>query len=248
MCKEYSRERGVQSKYEFRLIDNEIISRVQVFRYARLTLFFMVLAGAGLIYVAELSLGESLVFSGLGLLTIIMLMRYYVGDNPYSYSIKGEFVYFFVYGFLIVAGSFFLQIKSIQQFIYIPASASGFLCLGCLNTVNMRDSYVSIAYQKENFATYLGFKASRLIQTCLYLLALIMYWFYNLVQQAPLYCYAFFIAVPLILYHLYIIHSKMQTKELNKQVTITLLINILVTGMFSLTHFIWLGLGPGFGQ
>lgn len=252
LCKEYSREDGIQSKYEFRLVDNKIVTRMQIYRYTKWALFLSTIAGFGLIYLANLELGSILIFSGLGIMTMTALLRYSVGDNPYNFGLRGELVYLSVYGWLIVYSSFFLQVHSVlpitslildTTIMFYPATACGLTALACLNLINMRDSYVSLTYKKENFATYLGFKASRVIQTTLYFLAVTFYASFNFYYQLPLYTYSFFIVVPLIIYHLYVIHSHMQTKVLNNQRWITLLINIILTGTFMITQLIFIFYG-----
>lgn len=240
LCKEYSTE-DLSTKYECRLCEFEIepkqkiLSRTLVFKLAQLVLLALAACGTGLIYIAQLNLGSSLIFIGIGLITINLMMRYSVGSNPYNFTLLGELSYFMVYGIMMVLASFYLQRHDFDTLLFYPAMAFGFLCVASLNLINMRDSYVARAYHKDNLAVFLGSKASRMFQTIFYILALFCFTNFNISLQTPWFCYLFFLTVPLILFHLYIIHTDPSTKVLNNQKYITNIINFLTTGIFIIT-------------
>ncbi|RIY37109.1 1,4-dihydroxy-2-naphthoate octaprenyltransferase, partial [Psittacicella hinzii] len=237
LCKEYSSE-DLSTKYEVRLCyfelepNHKILSRRFIFNLIRLVLGAIIITGICLVILAELNLGSTLVFMGIGILTINLLMRYSIGNNPYNFSILGEMSYFLVYGIMIVNACFYLQKHDFDLLVIYPAIAFGLLCVASLNLINMRDSYVARAYHKDNLAVILGTKASRLFQTIFYLMALIFYTYFNVSLDTPWFCYLFFISVPVIAYHLYVIHKDVSTKVLNNQKYITNIINILMTGTF----------------
>ncbi|RIY38684.1 1,4-dihydroxy-2-naphthoate octaprenyltransferase [Psittacicella gerlachiana] len=243
LCKEYSSE-NLGTKYECRLCEFEaipgekIISRRTVLQLTKITAVAILASCIGLVFLAGLSLGSTLVFAGLIIIILNLLMRYSIGSNPYNFTVLGELSYFLVYGVVMVDASFYLQVHDFDIYLLFPALAFGFLCVATLNLFNMRDSYVARAYHKDNLAVVFGTKASRLFQTTFYLLALIFYSYFNTVIAAPWFCYLFFISTPLIAFHLYVIHTDASTKALNNQKYIANLINIVTTGTFIITTVI----------
>lgn len=245
ICQQYSREE-LESMYECKLVNRQFITRRSLRNIAAIVLACACAAGSTLIYFADLSLGTTLVFAGLGLLTVTILMRYSVGHKPYSFTIIGEFAYLFVYGILMVGAAFYLQVHNFSELLLYPAVACGLCAVSTLNLINMRDSYVSAAYEKENFATFLGIKASRLIQTSLYLFALVLYTYFNYIKLQPVYTYIFWCTAPLIVYHLVVIHREVDTNKLHNQKYITLVINTLMSGTFALGTYISINNLPSF--
>ncbi|RIY34519.1 1,4-dihydroxy-2-naphthoate octaprenyltransferase [Psittacicella hinzii] len=240
LCKEYSSE-NLGTKYECRICEFEatpgkkIISRRRILQVIKLVLLTIVGACVALVFLAQLNLGSILIFAGLVIITLNLLVRYSIGKNPYNFTILGELSYFLVYGLVMVGASFYLQIHDFDIYILFPAIAFGFLCVATLHLINMRDSYVARAYHKNNLAVVFGTKASRLLQTIFYVFALIFYTYFNTLISAPWFCYLFFISVPFIAYHLYVIHKDPSTKSLNHQKYIANLINLIMTGTFIVT-------------
>lgn len=243
LCKEYSSE-DLGTKYECRICefevfpDQKIITRRRVLQFIKLNFLAIIAACVALIFVAQLNLGSILVFSGLIIVILNLLSRYSIGKNPYNFTVLGELSYFLVYGVVMVDASFYLQVHDFDTYLLFPALAFGFLCVATLNLFNMRDSYVARAYHKDNLAVVLGTKASRLFQTLFYILALIFYSYFNTVIAAPWFAYLFFISLPLIAFHLYVIHTDASTKALNNQKYIANLINFVTTGTFIVTTVI----------
>lgn len=83
--------------------------------------------------------GYSILFFGLGIVSIIAAIKYTVGTSAYGYSGLGDLFVFVFFGLLSVAGSYFLFTKQLSFPIFLPACSIGFLSSAVLNLNNMRD-------------------------------------------------------------------------------------------------------------
>ena len=126
---------------EQRLVASGIISPKQMIRAMVLTAIATLLIAIILIYKA---FGNdhfllSLLFFGLGLVSIIAAIKYTVGNKAYGYSGFGDVFVFLFFGLLSVCGSYFLYTKQLNVFVFLPAASIGMLSAGVLNLNNMRD-------------------------------------------------------------------------------------------------------------
>ncbi|MEP5610860.1 MAG: 1,4-dihydroxy-2-naphthoate polyprenyltransferase [Cyclobacteriaceae bacterium] len=80
-----------------------------------------------------------LAFFGIGILAIAASIKYTVGKNPYGYAGFGDVFVFVFFGLVAVAGTYFLQTKSFEWSILLPAASLGFFAVGVLNVNNIRD-------------------------------------------------------------------------------------------------------------
>ena len=80
-----------------------------------------------------------LIFLAIGLAAIGAAIKYTVGKNPYGYAGFGDVFVFIFFGIVAVAGTFFLQTRSIDWLVFLPASSLGFFAVGVLNVNNIRD-------------------------------------------------------------------------------------------------------------
>lgn len=78
-------------------------------------------------------------FLGLGLLSIVAAITYTAGKKPYGYAGLGDVSVLIFFGLVGVIGTFFLQTKSINWSIILPAISSGFFATAVLNINNLRD-------------------------------------------------------------------------------------------------------------
>ncbi len=84
-------------------------------------------------------------FLGLGVLAILAAIGYTAGKRPYGYMGLGDLSVFLFFGWVAVAGTYFLHGQHFHWALLLPASSSGFLAVGVLNINNIRD----IASDKE---------------------------------------------------------------------------------------------------
>lgn len=126
---------------EQRMVASGVISSKQMKNAVVITAVLSLLLALGLIYVAFGSDNflYTLLFTGLGLASIVAAIKYTVGKSAYGYSGFGDVFVFAFFGLLAVLGSYFLFTKSFDFFVVLPAVTIGLLSTAVLNLNNMRD-------------------------------------------------------------------------------------------------------------
>lgn len=81
----------------------------------------------------------TLIFGGLGILSIWAAIRYTVGSSAYGYRGLGDVFVFLFFGLVGVMGSMFLYTKELFPTAFLPAIAIGLLSTAVLNLNNLRD-------------------------------------------------------------------------------------------------------------
>jgi 1,4-dihydroxy-2-naphthoate octaprenyltransferase len=116
------------------------------------------ISGVALLYFA---FGEdfipALIFFVLGLGAIAASIKYTVGKNAYGYSGLGDLFVFIFFGLVGVLGSYYLNTKSLDWQVLLPAAAMGLFSTGVLNLNNMRDIDNDTASGKKTIPTRIGF-------------------------------------------------------------------------------------------
>lgn len=87
----------------------------------------------------HLSVGNIVLFIGLGIVAIFSAILYTMGKKPYGYHAKGELAMFIFFGLVNVLGSLYLQSQYIRVSDIIMATSVGLLCTCVLMINNMRD-------------------------------------------------------------------------------------------------------------
>lgn len=123
-----------------RMIQSGVITLKQMRRAMLICALLALISGLWLLYSSfegfEL---VQLLFLVLGLISIAAAIKYTVGKNPYGYSGWGDLSVFFFFGWLGVAGTWFLHSGVWQWGILLPASTIGLFSTGVLNINNIRD-------------------------------------------------------------------------------------------------------------
>lgn len=134
-----------------------------------ITIFAMLSLGSGLylLHVSQLSTTTYLIFLGLGIMAIIAAILYTNGKLPYGYKGLGDVSVFIFFGIVTVMGTFFLQSKSFDWDLLLPASSIGFFTVGVLNVNNIRDIKSDLAAGKKSIAGRLGRKKAVLYHSLL---------------------------------------------------------------------------------
>ncbi len=96
-------------------------------------------SGLSLIFIACNNLQDMFGFMLLGLMAIAASIAYTVGNKPYGYRGLGDLSVLMFFGWLGVAGTYYLQAGQIDSIIMLPATACGLLSVGVLNINNLRD-------------------------------------------------------------------------------------------------------------
>lgn len=153
----------------------------------RLSLFVVavlaVASGLWLIRVAGLDTADLLVFTLLGVLSIIAALTYTLGRKPYGYAGLGDVSVWLFFGCLGVLGSYYLHGAALHASLLLPASACGFLAAAVLNVNNMRDIDNDRSHGKYTLAVRLGLNRAQLYHQMLLLAALLLFFIYLAVSH-----------------------------------------------------------------
>lgn len=133
-------------------------------------------SGLALIIVACNSFEDLLAFAILGILAIIASITYTVGRKPYGYLGLGDLSVLIFFGWLGVAGTFYLQAHFLNLPVFAIATASGLLAAAVLNINNLRDIEQDKKVGKNTLAVRLGEKGAKLYHIFLLFFAIILYW------------------------------------------------------------------------
>jgi 1,4-dihydroxy-2-naphthoate octaprenyltransferase len=125
------------------------------------TAFLTILSGALLMTLACDSLVDSLVFLGLGLISMIAAVTYTVGRHAYGYYGLGDLSVLVFFGWVAVCGGFYLQTHILDWQTLVPATACGLLSVIVLNVNNMRDLREDRQNGKITLAVRLGARGAR---------------------------------------------------------------------------------------
>ena len=79
------------------------------------------------------------IFLAIGVLSIFAAINYTTGKKPYGYMGLGDIAVLIFFGFVGVGGTYFLQTKTIDLPVLLPAMSCGLLATGVLNLNNIRD-------------------------------------------------------------------------------------------------------------
>ena len=153
----------------------------------KLSLFIVavlaVISGLWLIQAAALDAADVLIFSLLGVLSIIAALTYTLGRKPYGYAGLGDASVWLFFGCLGVLGSCYLHGAALHASLLLPASACGLLAVAVLNVNNMRDIDNDRSHGKHTLAVRLGLSRAQLYHQALLLAALLLFFVYLTVSH-----------------------------------------------------------------
>nr|WP_086937775.1 1,4-dihydroxy-2-naphthoate polyprenyltransferase [Thaumasiovibrio occultus] len=114
------------------------------------------ISGISLILLATDSVKDMFSFALLGAMAIAASIAYTVGRKPYGYMGLGDLSVLIFFGWLGVAGTYYLQTGSVDSLVFLPATACGLLAVGVLNINNLRDIDNDRACGKQTLAVRMG--------------------------------------------------------------------------------------------
>ena len=187
--------------------------------------------GALLIFVfARLTWSELAVFAILGVVAVLAAMLYTLGKHPYGYRGLGDLFCFLFFGWVAVAGTFYLATKNIDFTILLPATAMGCCSNAVLNINNMRDYENDKASGKNSLVVKLGLMKAFVYHIILVVLPFLCLTVFLVLKQKPWYSQAFWLLLPLFLIDLRTIRKSLMTGVpdplLPKQVLHTFLLTL----------------------
>ncbi|WP_413112758.1 1,4-dihydroxy-2-naphthoate polyprenyltransferase [Thaumasiovibrio sp. DFM-14] len=160
-------------------------------------------AGSGLtlLLLATTNLQDLLSFILLGAFAIIASIAYTMGDKPYGYRGLGDLSVLIFFGWLGVAGTYYLQVGTIDMLILLPATACGLLAVGVLNINNLRDIDNDKACGKHTLVVRMGPRWGRAYHLVLLASAMLCFALFALIELKSVYGWLFLFAAPLLLHH-----------------------------------------------
>lgn len=142
-----------------RVVQSGAITRISM---KRSIIFFTILSffnGFLLLFVAlRQNITLLLIFLGIGLLSIFAAINYTLGKRPYGYAGLGDISVLIFFGIIGVGGTYFLQLKTLDWQILLPALSCGFLATGVLNINNIRDMESDEKAGKKSIPVRIGRK------------------------------------------------------------------------------------------
>lgn len=154
-----------------RVLQQNLLSAKTLFKGIVITAVIGFLLAAGTIAVA-FEVGELksvLVFLGLTVVAILAAYKYTAGKGAYGYHALGDVFVFAFFGLLAVGGTYYLQTKQLDGYIWWFAITIGGLSTAVLNLNNMRDMQNDSALGKKTVAALLGLKDGKIYHSILML-------------------------------------------------------------------------------
>ena len=219
-----------------RALQSGAISKKQLKNTIIITALLTLMLALTLIYVSFgiENLGYTILFSIFGIASIIAAIKYTMGKNAYGYSGLGDLFVLFFFGFLSVAGTYFLFTKSIDWTIFLPGFSVGLLSVGVLHLNNMRDRASDIKSNKNTMAVKLGVIKSKKYYYYLIGFSFIFALFYvNIHYQSPLQ-FLFVLAFYPIIKQLIRVLKNQEPKKLDPELKILALSTFLFAILFGL--------------
>ena len=177
---------------------------------------------------------EIAVFAVLGLAAIAAALFYTLGKRPYGYRGLGDLFCFLFFGWVAVAGTFYLAANRFDPLVMLPATAIGFLSVAVLNINNMRDYENDKASGKNSLVVKLGLKKAFVYHIFLIVGSFVCLTIFLWLKRAPWYVYAYWLLFPLFFVDLLTIRKTLETSVpdhlLPKQVLHTFILTMVFGG------------------
>ena len=116
----------------------------------------------------------ALIFLLIGLAAIWSAIKYTVGKGAYGYAGFGDLFVFLFFGLAGVLGTYYLNARTLNWEVVLPAMSLGFLSMGVLNLNNMRDIDNDVKSGKNTLASRLGFRRAKIYHAVLIISAILL--------------------------------------------------------------------------
>lgn len=219
-----------------RTIQSGKITPKQMMNAMKLTAIITLIIAIFLIYVAfgSENFGLSISFFLLGIASIVAAIKYTVGNKAYGYIGLGDLFVLLFFGWLSVVGSYFLYTKELDWFVFLPATAIGFLSMGVLNLNNMRDFESDKKAGKNTMIVKMGFKFGKIYHSFLLISAIILTLLYNLMYFNSVFQLLFLISLIPLGKHFRVVINNNNPKDLDGELKKLALSTFLFALLFGL--------------
>ncbi|NIG81170.1 1,4-dihydroxy-2-naphthoate polyprenyltransferase [Cedecea neteri] len=176
-----------------------MITQAQMKRALVITVILICLSGLSLVALACHTFADFMGFLLLGVMSIVAAITYTVGTRPYGYMGLGDISVLVFFGWISVAGTWYLQAHSLAPLVILPATACGLLATAVLNINNLRDIDSDRENGKSTLAVRLGPTVARRYHAALLIGSLACLALFNLIWLKSLWGWLFVLAAPLLL-------------------------------------------------
>jgi len=209
----------------------------------RAMLLFTILSfitGLALLYVSlgVEQMGYFMIFLLFGILAIGAAITYTAGSNPYGYAGLGDISVLIFFGWLGVAGTYYMYTKEFQWVILLPASTCGFLATAVLNINNIRDIKSDKDAGKKSIPVRIGGKWARIYHLILLIAALGCSILYVFLEFTSFFQLSFLLVLPLLIINGRAVFYKQEPAELDPYLKQMALSSLLFVITFGIGHLV----------
>ncbi len=198
---------------------------------------FSLLSFASGLYLIWLAFGDQwtniLIYLFLGLGAIAAAIKYTVGKRPYGYVGLGDVFVLVFFGFVGVAGNYFLYVNALEFSVIFPALSCGFLAVGVLNVNNIRDIESDKASGKFSIPVRIGRKKAVYYHWFLISASIVSMIAYCVMKDLGVGAYLFLMVSPMLFFNARAVKVKETSAGLDpylKQLALTTLLFVLLFG------------------
>lgn len=166
-----------------------------------INVFLTLLTGLALVFTAFDNAEDIISFIALGGLAVVAAICYTVGNKPYGYYGLGDLSVLIFFGWLGVAGTFYLQAGTLNQMVLLPATACGLLAVGVLNINNLRDIDNDSMSGKYTLVVRIGPRWGRVYHQWLLAMTYLCFTLFALIEQTGLFRWLFLLSLPFAIQH-----------------------------------------------
>lgn len=220
---------------EKRLVASGVVSAHLMKRAVIITAVITFFLALSLIFIAfKDNFGYAILFTFLGVTSIVAAIKYTVGKNAYGYSGFGDVFVFLFFGLLSTVGSYFLYTKVINWNVFLPASSIGLLSAAVLNLNNMRDRIEDAKHNKITLVVKLGGQKAKVYHYTLIIFALIFALIFVFLNYNNPKQYLFLIAFIPLIHNIIVVAKNIINRELDSELKKVALSTFLFAVLFSI--------------
>ncbi len=175
-----------------------------------------------------------LLFLLIGALAVGAAVTYTAGRKPYGYAGLGDIAVFIFFGWVAVAGSYFLYTQAVDWLVLMPATSCGLFAVGVLNVNNIRDIHSDRLGGKQSIPVRLGPERARLYHWFLLIGGLAAAVFYVALTAGSPWRWLFLLSAPLFIRNGLVVQRSQNPADLDpmlKQLSLTTLLFVLLFGV-----------------
>lgn len=219
-----------------RAVQSGLISRKQMRNAIAAVVALTMICGLAMVWLAfgAQAILLVLLFLLLGAAAIWAAIAYTASSRPYGYAGLGDLFVFVFFGWVAVAGSYYLQRHALPLDVFLPATSCGLFAVGVLNVNNIRDRESDRRAGKFSVPVRLGLRRARLYHWALLLGGLGAALLYVLLNYHSPWQFLFILSAPLFVANGLAVSRRVEAAQLDpllKQLSISTLLFVLTFGL-----------------